>query len=140
MDVQTYLDSRYTGEVITSKRALCAMKRKGLIMGYSDWGYLESGKVWYISTWMGEPCTDYYFVEFGREPKKGEPGSYENPFPTPEALWEAYPRTGFYYKGNYFRSSYLDGCLKPYLIKSEPPHSDRPNQVRRTMSVYGAVM
>ena len=86
MDVQTYLDTRYTGEVITSKRALCAMKRKGLIMGYSDWGYLESSKVWYISTWMGETCTDYYFVEFGREPKKGEPGSYENPFPTPEAL------------------------------------------------------
>lgn len=45
MNVQTYLDTRYTGEVIGSRRVLAAMKRKGLISGYSEWCYLESHKV-----------------------------------------------------------------------------------------------
>ena len=32
---------------IVPKRVLAAMKRKGLIYGYSHWGYLESARIQY---------------------------------------------------------------------------------------------
>ena len=141
MNVQTYLDSRYTGEVIGSRRVLAAMKRKGLISDYSEWCYLESHKVYYVSEWKGEPCTDYYYMEFGKEPKPGELGSYENPYRSADEMWEALPpRSGFYYRGHYFTMSYLDGCFKPYLIITNPPQSKKKDIVKRTMSVFGAVV
>lgn len=141
MNVQDYLDNLPTGEVVCNRRALAAMKRKGLISDYSPWCYLEGHKVWYIATWLGKPSTEYHFVEFGQEPKEGELGSYENPYRSSDEMWNALPpTTGFYYKGHYFRHQHLDGCFKPYLIKSEPPHSGKPNQVLRRMSVFGAVM
>lgn len=121
MNIQTYLDTRYMGEVISSRRVLSAMKRKGLISDYSPWGYLESHQVYYVSTWKGEPCTDYYYTEMSRPPKDGELGSYENPYPSMEAMFEALNSSGFYYRGHYFTTKYFDGCFKPYLVISEPP-------------------
>ena len=138
---KTYLDSRYTGEVIASRSILSAMKKSGLICDYSPWGYLESQKVWYVSTFSGEPCTDYEYLYYGRELQQGEMGTYENPFPSREAMNDsAYGANGFYYKGNYFTTKYLSGCFNAYLIKSEDPASGRRNQIERTMCLWGAIM
>lgn len=141
MNVQDYLDNLPTGEVVCNRRVLAAMKRKGLISDYSPWCYMESHRRYYVSTWSGKPSVDYYDVYFCREPKEGELGSRENPYPSAEALWDDKPHNlGFYYKGHYFQTQYLDGCFNPYLIKSEPPHSGKCNQVLRRMSVFGAVV
>lgn len=138
---KTYLDSRYTGEVIAARCILSAMKRAGLICDYSEWGYLEPQEVWYVSTFYGEPYTDYHLIYYGRSLQEGELGTYENPFPSAEALLDSkFGGKGFYYKGNYFTHKYLDGCFNPYLIKSEDPMSKRKNAVDRKVCFFGAII
>lgn len=143
MDIQTYLDNLPTGEVVTNRRALCAMKRKGLIVDYSPWCYLEDKRVWYIR-WETEcigKIADSMYYYFCRELKDGEKGTRDNPFGSFAEMLEAMPReSGFYYRGHYFTSKYLDGCFNAYLIKSEPPMSGNVNRVRRSMSVFGAIV
>lgn len=38
------LSKAVVGEIIDNKQILAAMKKKGLIVDYSPWGYLESGR------------------------------------------------------------------------------------------------
>lgn len=135
---KNYLDSLPTGEVVTSRSILAAMKRKGLIYDYSPWGYLESQNVYYL--WDDGEIADT-FEYLGRELADGELGTCKNPFPSLDAkINSAYGVSGFYYKGNYFTTQYLSGCFNAYLIKSEDPASRQRNQIKRTMSLWGAVM
>ena len=143
MNVQTYLDNLPTGEVVTNRRVLAAMKRKGLIVDYSHWCYLEDKRVWYIR-WETErigKIADSMHYYFGRELKEGDKGTRMNPFDSFADMLEAMPKeSGFYYRGHYFTSKYMDGCINAYLIKSEPPMSGKVNKVHRSMSVFGAIV
>lgn len=126
------------GEVVP-KSALAIFKRIGKITDYSHHGYLESGYVYYISSYDGKK--DYYHTHSGRLPKDGEPGSYENPFPSFEAMVKAgYSEcVDFEYKGFSFHSKYFDGCFCPYLIKKSGP-TIKNTKVNRSICLWGAVI
>lgn len=143
MNVQTYLDNLPTGEVVTNRRTLAAMKRKGLIVDYSHWCYLEDQRVWYVRWETGKvgKVVDSMYFYFGRELKDEGKGTRDNPFDSFDEMLEAMPeKSGFYYRGHYFTTKYLSGCFNAYLIKSEPPQSGKSNQVHRSTSVFGAIV
>ena len=101
---------------ITDKRVLYALKRAGLIADYSHFGYLEGQRIYYKDK-DGVKENLYTFHEyFCKRITDGELGSYQNPYPSIDAIFEDINRNPTY-KGIKLSYKYVDGCFAPYLVK-----------------------
>ena len=112
MKVIEVLKSMDYNTPITNKRVLSVLKRVGVIVDYSYWGYLESQRVYYKDDDQVFPSHE----EFGKRIKNGEIGSRENPFPNIEAMIRSVNKHPTY-KGIKLSYKYVDGCFCPYLVK-----------------------
>ena len=121
MKVEEYLKNLKVGEIVGNKRALAAMKRKGLVYDYSYWCYLEDQKVYYTEDYGNGMELCHKFTYMGKPIEEGEKGSRSNPFKS----FDEYCRSPYSesltieYKGMKFRSKYLDGCFNAYLMKEK---------------------
>ena len=149
MKLLDYIEKLQIGEVVTNKRLLAALKRKGLIFDYSFFGYLES-------------CFIYYNEQYGDKTERldkmlhlftkgNAPRNYKQ-FNDgtkylddslslncdSDELHKTYGSDGIIeYKGNYFTMQYLSGCFSPYLVKcDEKGHYSR----KRSMSLWGSII
>ena len=129
MKLLDYINQLPIGEVVTNKRLLAVLKRKGLIFDYSFWGYLE-------------PCFIYYNEQYGDKTERwhkmlhiftkgNAPRNYKlckdgtkvldhnvSLNCDSDELYKTYGIDGVIeYKGNYFTMQYLSGCFNPYLVK-----------------------
>ena len=148
MKLLDYINQLQIGEVVTNKRLLAVLKRKGLIFDYSWWGYLED-------------CCIYYNMEYGGKTERWDrrlhiftkgnaPRNYElckdgtrflnnrvSLDCNSDEVSEIYGWDGVIeYKGNYFTMQYLDGCFSPYLVKC---NKDGTHSHKRSVSLYGAI-
>ena len=133
MKVLDYLKQLPVGEVVTNKRVLSAIKRKGLIFDYSCYGYLKSCFIYY-----NEECGDnterwlsmLYLFPNGNAPRtyiEFEDGSkflYKKLSLTcgREELNKTYGYNDIIeYKGSFFTIKYFDGCFNAFLVKCDKP-------------------
>ena len=148
MKLLDYINQLPIGEVVTNKRLLAVLKRKGLIFDYSLYGYLESCWIYYNGQYGGKTerwNRMLHIFTKGNAPrnyllcKDGTKvlDSYIQLDCDGDELRETYGRDGVIeYKGNYFTMQYLVGCLNPYLVKcDEKGHYPR----RHRISLYGAI-
>ena len=142
MKLLDYIEKLQIGEVVTNKRLLAVLKRKGLIFDYSFFGYLES-------------CFIYYNEQYGDKTERldkmlhlftkgNAPRNYKQ-FNDgtkylddslslncdSDELHKTYGSDGIIeYKGNYFTMQYLSGCFSPYLVKcDEKGHYSRKHSI-----------
>lgn len=101
---------------ITDKRVLSALKRAGLIADYSTFGYLETQVIFYKDKNGVKDNLYTFHEEFCKRIKDGELGSYQNPYPSIEAMMGNVNRHPTY-KGIKLSYKYVDGCFCPYLVK-----------------------
>ena len=119
------------GEIVSSKRILAALKRKGLIYDYSPWGYLESARISYKDT---DDSWHYYLKLF----PKGNAKESDGFLGTSAELREKFGYNGeISYMGCTFSTKYLSGCFAPYLMKTSPVTE---KVVNRSMSLWGAII
>ena len=131
MKLLDYINQLPIGEVVTNKRLLSVLKRKGLIFDYSRFGYLEDCRIYYNGQYGGKTerwdMMLYLFTK-GNAPRnyiQCEDGtkvldSYISLNCNGDELRETYGIDGVIeYKGNYFTMQYLDGCFSPYLVKCD---------------------
>ena len=115
---------------IVPKRVLAAMKRKGLIYDYSQWGYLESARISY----KDEDDSWHRYVELFPNGNARDADSFVG---TSGELREKFIGGRLEYMGFQFDTKYLDGCFKPYLIKTGPKNG---NEVNHKMCLWGAII
>ena len=149
MKLLDYIEKLQIGEVVTNKRLLAALKRKGLIFDYSWLGYLEPCHLYY-----NEECksgTERWSSMLHLFTKGNAPRNYKQ-FNDgtkylddslslncdSDELHKTYGSDGIIeYKGNYFTMQYLSGCFSPYLVKcDEKGHYSR----KRSMSLWGSII
>ena len=131
MKLLDYIEKLPIGEVVTNKRLLSVLKRKGLIFDYSRFGYLEDCRIYYNEQYGGKTerwdMMLYLFTK-GNAPRnyiQFEDGTkvldgYIQLDCDGDELRETYGMDGVIeYKGNYFTMQYLDGCFSPYLVKCD---------------------
>ena len=96
------------GEFLSDKRVLAAMKRKGLIHGYSEWGDLERVPVSYNGGTI-----HYEIFPFGNADEAvGFIGA------TKEEVLEKFGKNRMItYEGVKFTTSSKSGCFYPCLVK-----------------------
>lgn len=148
MKLLDYIEKLQIGEVVTNKRLLAVLKRKGLIFDYSFWGYLES-------------CFIYYNEQFGDKTERwnkmlhiftkgNAPRNYKlckdgtkvlnstiSLNCDSNELYKTYGLDGVIeYKGNYFTIQYLSGCFSPYLVKC---NKDGSYARKHSMCLWGAI-
>ena len=131
MKLLDYIEKLQIGEVVTNKRLLAALKRKGLIFDYSWLCYLEPCHLYY-----NEECKSgterlsrmLHLFTKGNAPrnyKQCKDGTkYLNDILSlncdSDELYKTYGSDGIIeYKGNYFTMHYFDGCFSPYLVKCD---------------------
>ena len=136
MTNKEFLDAQPKGAIITNKKVLSALKRKGLIYGYSQWGYLESTYPHYLND-NGKVETDMLRYLF---PNGNANGIDDVTFKTKDEMNE---KLGKYYceieyMGHKFATKYLDGCFNAYLQKVSEGKGG--TSVNPTMSVWGAIV
>lgn len=121
MKVEEYLKNLKVGSIVGSKRALAAMKRKGLIYDYSQWCYLEDQNVYYKEDYGNGIELCHKFTYSGKPIQEGEKGSRENPYMSYEEYLNSpyFESISFEYKGMKFASRYFDGCFNAYLVKEK---------------------
>lgn len=149
MKLLDYIEKLQIGDVVTNKRLLAALKRKGLIFDYSFWGYLES-------------CFIYYNEQFGDKTERwnkmlhlftkgNAPRNYKlckdgtkvlnstiSLNCDSNELYKTYGLDGVIeYKGNYFTMQYLSGCFSPYLVKC---NKDGNYERKHSMSLFGSIV
>lgn len=144
MKMKEYFDQLSVGEVV-NKRGLAYLKRIGLLWEYSEWGYLESisikpsDETWYNFDRELFPNGN------ARECEKMK-GAWHNDCGrqlfgdselTRDELREKFPSGSISALGNTFDTKYLDGCFKPYLIKTGPSNG---KEVNRHMVLWGAIV
>lgn len=148
MKLLDYIEHLPMGEVVTNKRLLSVLKRKGLIFDYSRFGYLEDCCIYYNGQYGGKTerwdMMLYLFTK-GNAPRnytQFEDGtkvldSHVHLNCNGDELRETYGMDGVIeYKGNYFTMQYLDGCFSPYLVKCD----EKGNYSRkRSMCLWGAI-
>lgn len=148
MKLLDYIENLPMGEVVTNKRLLSVLKRKGLIFDYSRFGYLEDCCIYYNGQYGGKTerwdMMLYLFTK-GNAPRnytQFEDGtkvldSHVHLNCNGDELRETYGMDGVIeYKGNYFTMQYLDGCFSPYLVKcDEKGHYPR----KHSMCLWGAI-
>ena len=148
MKLLDYINQLPIGEVVTNKRLLAVLKRKGLIFDYSLYGYLESCWIYYNGQYGGK--TERWNRMLHIFAKGNAPRNYElckdgtkfldnrvSLDCNSDEVSEIYGWDGVIeYKGNYFTMQYLDGCFSPYLVKcDEKGHYSR----KRSMCLWGAI-
>jgi hypothetical protein len=123
------LDQMPKGEIVTDKRILSALKRKGLIFDYSPWGYLESVSVKIQHPDSISELTSYLFPN-------GNAPTYDNYdkkiYADGEMVFGEIE-----YKGHTFTTKYLDGCFNAYLQKTD---GNERTAVHPRMSAWGAII
>ena len=115
---------------IVPKRVLAAMKRKGLIYGYSHWGYLESARIPY----KNENDSWHRYIELFPNGNAREADSFMG---TSDELRDKFIGGRLEYLGFQFDTKYLDGCFSPYLIKTGPKNG---NEVNHKVCLWGAII
>lgn len=148
MKLLDYINQLPIGEVVTNKRFLAVLKRKGLIFDYSCFGYLESCFIYYNSQYGGK--TERYDMMLHLFTKGNAPRNYYMCKDGTKVLnstislncdsnelYKTYGLDGVIeYKGNYFTMQYLDGCFSPYLVKCD----EKGNYSRKhSMCLWGAI-
>ena len=150
MKVSEYLEKLPIGEIVTNKRLLAALKRKGLIFDYSAHGYLCSCPIYYNEEYNGR--VEKYSRMIHLFPSGNAPREYRV-CPDGEKFLSCHVSTNYEcsevddiygydggvieYNGSYFTTQYLDGCFCPYLVKCDSKgHYNR----RRKMCVWSNVI
>lgn len=112
------------GSIVTDKRILYKLKRKGFIWDYSQWGYLENLRI--TTTEKRE-----FYLYLSSEGKCKEAEKFKNAMyekwrqgdaKTELTYSECYDLFGineFTFEGMVFRAKYVDGCFNPYLMRVE---------------------
>lgn len=135
MKINEILARTKVGAIVTDKRVLSGMKYRGLIFGYSQWGYLESAKMGYKDS---DGYRDAYYCELF--PKGNAPKEYDTEFDSIADVFAHIGKGGeIEYKGCKFRTKYLDGCFNPYLQLVEKCGC-REVEVNPRMSLWGKVI
>lgn len=149
MKLLDYIKQLQIGEVVTNKRLLAVLKRKGLIFDYSFFGYLESCFIYYNEQY-GDKTERWdkmlHLFTKGNAPRnyiQCNDGTkvldrYIQLNCDSDELYKTYGSDGIIeYKGNYFTMQYLSGCFSPYLVKCD----EKGNYSRkRSMSLWGAIV
>ena len=131
MKLLDYIEKLQIGEVVTNKRLLAALKRKGLIFDYSFFGYLESCFIYYNEQYGDK--TERWHKMLHLFTKGNAPRNYKlckdgtkvlnstiSLNCDSNELYKTYGLDGVIeYKGNYFTMQYLIGCFSPYLVKCD---------------------
>ena len=131
MKLLDYIEKLQIGEVVTNKRLLAALKRKGLIFDYSFFGYLESCFIYYNEQYGDK--TERWHKMLHIFTKGNAPRNYKlckdgtkvlnstiSLNCDSNELYKTYGLDGVIeYKGNYFTMQYLSGCFSPYLVKCD---------------------
>ena len=148
MKLLDYINQLPIGAVVTNKRLLAVLKRKGLIFDYSCFGYLESCFIYYNVQYGGK--TERYDMMLYLFTKGNAPRNYKHCKDGTKylddslslncdsnELYKTYGLDGVIeYKGNYFTMQYLDGCFSPYLVKCD----EKGNYSRKhSMSLFGSI-
>ena len=149
MKLLDYINQLPIGEVVTNKRLLAVLKRKGLIFDYSLYGYLESCWIYYNGQYGGK--TERWNRMLHIFTKGNAPRNYGlcadgtkyldrnvSLNCDSDELYKTYGSDGVIeYKGNYFTMQYLSGCFSPYLVKCD----EKGNFSRKhAMSLFGAIV
>ena len=142
MKLLDYIEKLQIGEVVTNKKFLAVLKRKGLIFDYSWWCYLEPCHLYY-----NEECksrTERLSRMLHLFTKGNAPRNYKQCKDgtkylddslslncDSDELHKTYGLDGVIeYKGNYFTMQYLIGCFSPYLVKcDEKGHYPRKHYI-----------
>lgn len=149
MKLLDYIEKLQIGEVVTNKRLLAVLKRKGLIFDYSFWGYLESCFIYYNEQYGDK--TERWHRMLHLFTKGNAPRNYKlckdgtkvlnstiSLNCDSNELYKTYGLDGVIeYKGNYFTMQYLSGCFSPYLVKC---NKDGTHSHTRSVSLYGAII
>ena len=149
MKLLDYINQLPIGEVVTNKRLLSVLKRKGLIFDYSCFGYLESCFIYYNEQYGGK--TERWNRMMHLFTKGNAPRNYKQCNDGTkylddrlsldcdgDELRETYGRDGVIeYKGNYFTMQYLSGCFSPYLVKCD---KNGNYSRKRSMSLWGSII
>ena len=131
MKLLDYIKQLPIGEVVTNKKFLAVLKRKGLIFDYSFFGYLESCFIYYNEQYGDK--TERWHKMLHLFTKGNAPRNYKlfkdgtkvlnstiSLNCDSDELHKTYGLDGVIeYKGNYFTMQYLDGCFSPYLVKCD---------------------
>ena len=149
MKLLDYIEKLQIGEVVTNKRLLAVLKRKGLIFDYSFWGYLESCFIYYNEQYGNN--TERWHKMLHLFTKGNAPRNYKlckdgtkvlnstiSLNCDSNELYKTYGLDGVIeYKGNYFTMQYLDGCFSPYLVKCD----EKGNYSRKhSMCLWGSII
>ena len=148
MKLLDYINQLPIGEVVTNKRLLSVLKRKGLIFDYSCFGYLESCFIYYNEQLGGK--TERWNRMLHLFTKGNAPRNYElckdgtkyldnrvSLDCNSDEVSDIYGWDGVIeYKGNYFTMQYLSGCFSPYLVKC---NKDGNYARKHAMSLLGAI-
>lgn len=143
MKLLDYIKQLQIGEVVTNKRLLAVLKRKGLIFDYSFWGYLESCFIYYNEQYGDK--TERWHKMLHLFTKGNAPRNYKQFKDGTKYLDDSlsmncnrdelnkiygYDGGVIEYKGNYFTMQYLIGCFSPYLVKcDEKGHYPRKHSI-----------
>ena len=142
MKLLDYINQLQIGEVVTNKKFLAVLKRKGLIFDYSLWGYLESCFIYYNEQYGNK--TERWHKMLHIFTKGNAPRNYKMCKDGTKVLnstislncdsnelYKTYGIDGVIeYKGNYFTMQYLSGCFSPYLVKcDEKGHHQRKHSM-----------
>lgn len=132
MKLLDYINQLPIGEVVTNKRLLSVLKRKGLIFDYSFFGYLESCFIYYNEQYGDK--TERWHKMLHLFTKGNAPRNYKLCKDGTKVLNstislncdsnELYKNYGcdggvIEYKGCYFTMQYLSGCFSPFLVKCD---------------------
>ena len=149
MKLLDYVKQLPIGSVVTNKRLLSVLKRKGLIFDYSWFCYLEPCHLYY-----NEECksgTERWSRMLHLFTKGNAPRNYKlckdgtkvlnstiSLNCDSNELYKTYGLDGVIeYKGNYFTMQYLSGCFSPYLVKCDK----NGNYTRKhSMSLFGSII
>ena len=149
MKLLDYIKQLQIGEVVTNKKLLAVLKRKGLIFDYSFWCYLEPCHLYY-----NEECKSgterlsrmLHLFTKGNAPRNYGKCADGTKFLDhnvslncdSDELHKTYGLDGVIeYKGNYFTMQYLSGCFSPYLVKCD---KNGNYSRKRSVILYGAII
>ena len=149
MKLLDYINQLPIGAVVTNKRLLSVLKRKGLIFDYSCFGYLESCFIYYNVQYGGK--TERYDMMLYLFTKGNAPRNYKlckdgtkvlnstiSLNCDSNELYKTYGLDGVIeYKGNYFTMQYLSGCFNPYLVKCD---KDGNYSRKHSISLRGSIV
>jgi len=133
MKIADIINGLKVGQVITNKRLLSVLKRKGLIYDYSQWGYLES-------CWVVKPAESdgYRYRHLGYLFNGNAPKDTNCVYCETENEFDNLTPNEIEYMGCRFRTKYLSGCFNAYL-ELVSKNGDSQKEVNQTMSLWGAV-